>query len=62
MSVASFLLTDSSYSNQDFSKFHSHKPKLLEEVDQMLAEDIAKLMAMVPHDTSPPSFLEVSVH
>ncbi|ENN79547.1 hypothetical protein D910_04698 [Dendroctonus ponderosae] len=43
----------------DFSKFHSHKPKLLEDVDLMLSEDISKLMAMIPHDSSPPSFLEV---
>lgn len=26
----------------------------------MLSEDIAKLMAMIPHDSSPPSFLEAS--
>ncbi|XP_050519831.1 EH domain-containing protein 1 [Daktulosphaira vitifoliae] len=34
--------------NQDFSKFQSLKPHLLEEVDKMLANDIAKLMAMIP--------------
>lgn len=34
----------------DFSKFNPLKPKLLETVDKMLAEDIAKLMAMIPHE------------
>lgn len=34
--------------NVDFSKFQSLKPHLLEEVDKMLANDIAKLMAMIP--------------
>jgi len=34
--------------NQDFTKFHPLDKKLLERVDKMLAEDIAKLMAMVP--------------
>jgi len=34
--------------NQDFTKFHPLDRKLLERVDKMLAEDIAKLMAMVP--------------
>lgn len=34
--------------NIDFSKFQSLKPHLLEEVDRMLANDIAKLMAMIP--------------
>ncbi|XP_066260167.1 EH domain-containing protein 3-like [Euwallacea similis] len=43
----------------DFSKFHSQKPKLLEKVDQMLYEDIAKLMAMIPHDANPPRLLEI---
>ncbi|KAG8223904.1 hypothetical protein J437_LFUL001984 [Ladona fulva] len=32
----------------DFSKFHPLKPKMLETVDKMLAEDIAKLMAIIP--------------
>lgn len=32
----------------DFSKFQSLKPHLLEEVDKMLSNDIAKLMAMIP--------------
>jgi len=34
--------------NHDFSKFAALKPKLLETVDQMLAQDIAKLMAQIP--------------
>ena len=34
--------------HQDFTKFHALKPKLLETVDKMLAEDIARLMNMVP--------------
>lgn len=34
--------------NLDFSKFQGLKPHLLEEVDKMLANDIAKLMAMIP--------------
>ncbi|KAG5263474.1 hypothetical protein AALO_G00265230 [Alosa alosa] len=33
--------------NQDFTKFPSLKPKLLEAVDDMLAHDIAKLMTLV---------------
>ncbi|KAL1514117.1 hypothetical protein ABEB36_003431 [Hypothenemus hampei] len=43
----------------DFSKFHSSKSKLLKDVNQMLGEDVAKLMMMIPHDTSPLSFSEV---
>lgn len=34
--------------NIDFSKFQGLKPHLLEEVDKMLSNDIAKLMAMIP--------------
>ncbi|XP_070501665.1 EH domain-containing protein 1 [Chironomus tepperi] len=36
--------------NQDFTKFHSLKPQLLETVDRMLANDIAKLMSMIPQE------------
>lgn len=36
--------------HQDFTKFHSLKPQLLEVVDQMLAKDIARLMEMIPHE------------
>lgn len=48
-------------SKYDFSKFHSHKPKLIEDVDQMLCEDIAKVKAMIPYDTSPSFMLEVNI-
>lgn len=34
--------------HHDFNKFHPLKPKLLETVDHMLAEDIAKLMRIIP--------------
>lgn len=34
--------------NHDFSKFQPLKPKLLEIVDHMLANEIAKLMAQIP--------------
>ncbi|XP_043254802.1 EH domain-containing protein 1 [Colletes gigas] len=39
-----------SLAHHDFNKFCALKPKLLEVVDKMLAEDIAKLMAMIPHE------------
>ena len=38
--------------HHDFTKFNPIKPRLLEVVDKMLAEDIAKLMAMIPHEES----------
>lgn len=38
--------------HHDFNKFHPLKPKLLEVVDQMLAEDIAKLMQIIPLEDS----------
>lgn len=38
--------------NQDFSKFHSLKPHLIETVDRMLATDIARLMGMIPQEES----------
>ena len=34
--------------HQDFTKFHQMKPKLLEQVDRMLAQDIARLMEQIP--------------
>lgn len=34
----------------DFTKFHSLKPRFLEVVDKMLAEDIAQLMQLVHHE------------
>lgn len=39
--------------NMDFTKFNLLKPKLLDIVDRMLADDISKLMAIIPlEDTS----------
>ena len=38
--------------HHDFTKFNPIKPRLLEVVDKMLAEDIARLMAMIPHEES----------
>lgn len=37
---------------QDFSKFQALKPKLLDTVDDMLANDIARLMVMVRQEES----------
>ncbi|XP_045470249.1 EH domain-containing protein 1-like isoform X3 [Harmonia axyridis] len=37
-------------SKYDFNKFHSIKPRMLEEIDSMLGSDIAQLMAMVPNE------------
>ncbi|ODM97610.1 EH domain-containing protein 1 [Orchesella cincta] len=34
--------------NHDFSKFPALKPKLIETVDEMLANDIAKMMSQIP--------------
>lgn len=36
--------------HHDFTKFSALKPRLLETVDKMLADDIARLMALVPHE------------
>lgn len=36
--------------HHDFTKFNPMKPKLLETVDKMLANDIAKLMVMIPQE------------
>jgi len=38
--------------NQDFTKFHSLKPHLLDTVDKMLANDISRLMGMIPQEES----------
>lgn len=35
---------------QDFARFSALKPHLLEAVDLMLANDIARLMAMIPQE------------
>lgn len=36
--------------HHDFTKFQVLKPRLLEVVDKMLAEDIARLMALIPQE------------
>ncbi|XP_076033660.1 putative achaete scute target 1 isoform X1 [Oratosquilla oratoria] len=36
--------------HHDFTKFNPLKPRLLETVDKMLAEDIARLMALIPQE------------
>lgn len=36
--------------HHDFTKFVPLKPKLLETVDKMLADDIARLMSLIPHE------------
>jgi len=38
------------YTLQDFTKFNPMKQKLLDNVDRMLAEDIAVLMNMIPKE------------
>ncbi|XP_066259927.1 EH domain-containing protein 1-like isoform X1 [Euwallacea similis] len=38
--------------NMDFTKFNPIKPKLLEIVDRMLSDDISKLMAMIPLEST----------
>ena len=35
---------------QNFSEFHTLKPKLIEKLDNMLARDIPRLMAMIPQE------------
>lgn len=35
---------------QDFSKFNTLKPKLLEAVDAMLRDDISRIMSMIPRE------------
>lgn len=39
----------------DFTKFHALKPKLIDAVDRMLAQDVAQLMAMLPHEQTEPN-------
>jgi flagellar motility protein MotE (MotC chaperone) len=36
--------------NADFTRFNAIKPRLLEVVDNMLATDIARLMAQIPKE------------
>lgn len=43
-----FPCTQDQLQHHDFTKFNLIKPRLLEAVDKMLAEDIARLMAMIP--------------
>ena len=38
--------------HHDFTKFNILKPRLLEAVDRMLAEDISRLMAYIPHENT----------
>ena len=38
--------------HHDFTKFNALKPRLLEAVDRMLAEDISRLMAYIPHENT----------
>ena len=55
--ITLFPLTDVAFFNQeqlvhhDFTKFPPLKPRLLEAVDRMLAEDIARLMAVIPQES-----------
>jgi EH domain-containing protein 1 len=42
------LTTVSTQGNMDFAKFRPLDMKLIERVDKMLSDDIARLMAMVP--------------
>ena len=37
--------------NQDFTKFHTLKPKLIQDIDHMLSHDIARLMEQIPTET-----------
>ncbi len=37
--------------HHDFTKFQPLKPRLLEAVDRMLAEDIARLMSVIPQES-----------
>lgn len=45
-----YVLVQEVLQHQDFSKFQLIKPRLLEVVDKMLAEDISRLMAQIPHE------------
>lgn len=38
--------------SQDFDKFESLNPTLLQTVDQMLAKDIADIMSIVPQEAA----------
>ena len=45
-----FFVFQEQLAAHDFTKFNALKPRLLETVDKMLAEDIARLMAMIPQE------------
>lgn len=45
-----FIHHQEQLAHHDFTKFNPIKPKLLETVDKMLAEDIARLMAQIPQE------------
>jgi EH domain-containing protein 1 len=46
-SIIHDIFSQDNLQNQDFSKFHSLRPALLEAVDKMLAQDIAPLMSLI---------------
>ncbi|XP_044021400.1 EH domain-containing protein 1 [Aphidius gifuensis] len=48
--------------HHDFMKFNPLKPRLLEVVDKMLADDIAKLMTMIPHEETKSNTNEQMIH
>lgn len=37
--------------HHDFSKFHAMKPKLIQDIDNMLSHEIARLMEQIPSET-----------
>lgn len=43
-----FFTLQETLQSQDFTKFQPLKPRLLEVVDKMLEEDIARLMVQIP--------------
>lgn len=49
---ASLLLLQKQLVTYDFGSFTSLKPHLLEVVDKMLANDIARLMALIPQEAT----------
>jgi hypothetical protein len=49
---ASLLLLQKQLVAYDFTSFPSLKPNLLEAVDKMLANDIARLMALIPQEAT----------
>jgi hypothetical protein len=49
---ASLFLLQKQLIAYDFTSFSSLKPHLLEAVDKMLANDIARLMALIPQEAT----------